>query len=160
MQGLGLWDWGRCCHLVYIQKVGSLWIGYVQLWIDVWESVEWGVLLLSKWKSHLVAWFGIWVFSIMDLAMSYFALCDVWVKTSENRTVMMQRMVVLSSFSWFSNMNVQVCGIIVESIIELTVYALDGLIYGLCASKYGFVCMWFCNMWYLNENCVLIINWR
>ena len=33
------------------------------------------------------------------------------------------------------------CGIIVESIIELTVYALDGLIYGLCASKYGFVCM-------------------
>ena len=29
---------------------------------------------------------------------------------------------------------------IVESIIELIVYALDGLIYGLCASKYGFVC--------------------
>ena len=35
----------------------------------------------------------------------------------------------------------QLCGIIVESIIELTVYALDGLIYGLCASKYGFLCM-------------------
>ena len=33
------------------------------------------------------------------------------------------------------------CGIIVESIIELTVYALDGWIYYLCASKYGFVCM-------------------
>ena len=32
------------------------------------------------------------------------------------------------------------CGIFVESIIELTVYALDGLIYGLRASKYGFVC--------------------
>ena len=36
-------------------------------------------------------------------------------------------------------------GIIEGSVIELTVYALDGLIYGLCASKYGFVCMWFCN---------------
>ena len=31
------------------------------------------------------------------------------------------------------------CGIIVESVIKLTVYALDGLIYGLCASKYEFV---------------------
>ena len=29
---------------MYIQKVGSLGIGFVQLWIDVWESVEWGVL--------------------------------------------------------------------------------------------------------------------
>ena len=33
------------------------------------------------------------------------------------------------------------CGIIVESIIELREYAYDGLIYALCASKYGFVCM-------------------
>ena len=33
------------------------------------------------------------------------------------------------------------CGIIEESVIELTVYALDGLIYGLCAPKYGFVYM-------------------
>ena len=38
-------------------------------------------------------------------------------------------------------MNVHNCGIIVESIIELTVYTLDGWIFGLCASKYGFVCM-------------------
>ena len=33
------------------------------------------------------------------------------------------------------------CSITVELIIELTVYALDGLIFGLCASKYGCVCM-------------------
>ena len=30
------------------------------------------------------------------------------------------------------------CGIIEESVIELTVYALDGLIYDVCAFKYGF----------------------
>ena len=47
-------------------------------------------------------------------------------------------MVVLSSFSAFFNYE---CSVFVVSIIELTVYALDGLIYGLCASKYGFVCM-------------------
>ena len=46
-------------------------------------------------------------------------------------------------------MNVQLCGIIVESIIELTVYALDGLIYGLCATKYGFVCMCMCILQYV-----------
>ena len=34
------------------------------------------------------------------------------------------------------------CGIIVETIIEVTVYALDELINGLCASKYGFVCIY------------------
>ena len=48
---------------------------------------------------------------------------------------MMQKMAVFSSFSN------QECSIIVESIIELTVYILDGLISGLCAFKYGFVCM-------------------
>ena len=45
---------------------------------------------------------------------------------------MMQKMVVLSSFSVFFNYE---WSIIVESIIELTVYALNGLIFGLCASK-------------------------
>ena len=33
------------------------------------------------------------------------------------------------------------CGIIVESIIELTVYALDGLIYGLCLTR-SIVVIW------------------
>ena len=33
------------------------------------------------------------------------------------------------------------CGIIEESVIALTLNALNGLIYGLCACKYGFVCM-------------------
>ena len=47
-------------------------------------------------------------------------------------------MVVLSSFSVFLNYE---CSVAVVSIIELTAYTLDGLIYGLCASKYGFVCM-------------------
>ena len=46
----------------------------------------------------------------------------------------MQKMVVLSSFSVFSS-------IIVVSIIELTAYTIDGLIYCFCASKYGFVFM-------------------
>ena len=59
---------------------------------------------------------------------------------------MMQKMVVLSSFSLFPTMIWNNCGIIEESVIELTVYALVGLIYGLCASKYGFVCLRFCNM--------------
>ena len=36
--------------------------------------------------------------------------------------------------------------IIEESVIELTVYALDGLSFGLCAYKNGFVCIRFCNM--------------
>ena len=31
----------------------------------------------STWKSHLMARFGIWVLSIMDLAMCDFTLCDV-----------------------------------------------------------------------------------
>ena len=47
-------------------------------------------------------------------------------------------MVVLSSCSVFFNYE---CSIIVVSIIELTACTLDGLIFGLCASKYGFVCM-------------------
>ena len=47
-------------------------------------------------------------------------------------------MVVLSSFSAFFNYE---CSIAVVSIIELTAYTLDGLIFGLCASKFGFVCM-------------------
>ena len=50
----------------------------------------------------------------------------------------MWKLVVLSSLSVFF---IYECSIIVELIIELTVYALDGLIFGLCASKYGFVCM-------------------
>ena len=54
---------------------------------------------------------------------------------------MMQKMVVLSSFSLFPTMIWNYCGIIEESVIESTVYALVGLIYGLCASKYEFVCM-------------------
>ena len=54
---------------------------------------------------------------------------------------MMQKMVVLSSFSLFPNMIWNYRRIIEESVIELTVYALVGLSYGLCASKYGFVCM-------------------
>ena len=33
------------------------------------------------------------------------------------------------------------CGIIEESVIALTLNALNGLIYGLWACKYGFVCM-------------------
>ena len=37
--------------------------------------------------------------------MCDFALCDVYVKTSENRPLMMQKMVVLSSFSVFSIKN-------------------------------------------------------
>ena len=53
---------------------------------------------------------------------------------------MMQKMVALSSFFNYES------SIIVVSIFELTAYTLDGLIFGLCASKYGFVCMWFCNM--------------
>ena len=61
----------------------------------------WSEEYFSTWKSHLMAWFGIWVFSIMDVAMCDFALCDVWVKTSENRHLMMQKMVVLRSFSVF-----------------------------------------------------------
>ena len=40
----------------------------------------------------------------------------------------MQKMVVFSSFSVFFNLE---CSIIVESIIELTVYALDGLLFSL-----------------------------
>ena len=48
---------------------------------------------------------------------------------------MMQIMVVLSSFFNYE------CYFFLESIIELTVYALDGLTFGLCASKYGFLCM-------------------
>ena len=60
-------------------------------------------------------------------------------KTSENRPLTMQKMVVLSSFSFFTIINN--CSISVESILELTVYTLEGLIFGLCASKYGFVCM-------------------
>ena len=65
--------------------------------------------------------------------MCDFALCDVSVKTSENRLLMMQKMVVVSSFFNYE------CSIIVVSIIELTAYTLDGLIFGLCAFKYGFV---------------------
>ena len=64
-------------------------------------------------------------------------------KTSENRPLLMQKMMVLRSFSVFFNYE---CSITVESKIEFTVYTLDGLIFGLCASKYGFVCMCFCNM--------------
>ena len=59
-------------------------------------------------------------------------------KTSENRPLMKQEMVVLSRFSVFCNYE---CSISVVSIIGLTVYTLDGWIFGLCASKYGFVCM-------------------
>ena len=51
---------------------------------------------------------------------------------------MMQKMFVLSSFSVFFNYE---CSIIVVSLFELTTYTLDGLIFGLCASKYGSVCM-------------------
>ena len=54
-----------------------------------------------------MAWFGIWVSSIMDMAVCNSALCDVWMKTSENRLLMMQKLVVLSSFSIFSIMNVE-----------------------------------------------------
>ena len=46
-------------------------------------------------------------------------------------------MVVLSSFSVFFNYE---CSVAVVSIIEFTAYTLDELIFGLCASKYGFVC--------------------
>ena len=60
-----------------------------------------------KQKSHWMAWFGIWVSSIMDMAVCNSALCDVWMKTSENRLLMMQKLVVLSSFSIFSIMNVE-----------------------------------------------------
>ena len=63
-------------------------------------------------------------------------------------------------FQFFQLWMLNYCGIIEESVIALTLNALNGLIYGLWACKYGFVCMWFCNMWYLNENCVLIMNWR
>ena len=48
------------------------------------------------------------------------------------------KMVVLSTFSAFFNYK---CSVAVVSIIELTAYTLDELIFGLCASKYGFVCM-------------------
>ena len=47
-------------------------------------------------------------------------------------------MVVLSSFSVFFKYE---CSVAVVSIIELTAYTLDELIFGLYASKYGFVCM-------------------
>ena len=48
------------------------------------------------------------MFSIMDLAMCDFALCDVLVQTNECRFFLkMQKMVVLSSFSVFSIMNTQ-----------------------------------------------------
>ena len=47
------------------------------------------------------------MFLIMDLAMCDFALCDVLVKTNENRFLVMQKMVVLSSFSVFTIMNAQ-----------------------------------------------------
>ena len=47
-------------------------------------------------------------------------------------------MVVLSSFSALFNYE---CSVAVVSIIELTAYILDELIFGLCAFKYGFVCM-------------------
>ena len=47
-------------------------------------------------------------------------------------------MVVLSSVSAFFNYE---CSVAVVSIIELTAYTLDELIFGLCASKYRFVCM-------------------
>ena len=50
----------------------------------------------------------------------------------------MPKMVVLSSFSAFFNYE---CSVAVVSIIELTAYSLDGWIFGLCASNYGFVCM-------------------
>ena len=44
----------------------------------------------------------------MDLAMCDFALYDVGVKTSENRPLLMQEMVVLSCFPvFFSIMNAQ-----------------------------------------------------
>ena len=43
----------------------------------------------------------------MDMAVCNSALCDVWMKTSENRLLMMQKLVVLSSFSFFSIMNVE-----------------------------------------------------
>ena len=56
-------------------------------------------------------------------------------KTSENRPLMMQKMIVWSSSSNYES------SIIVEYFIELTVYTLDELIFGLCASKYGCVCM-------------------
>ena len=39
--------------------------------------------------------------------MCDFALCDVSVNTSENRPLMMQKTAVLSSFSLFSIMNVE-----------------------------------------------------
>ena len=45
--------------------------------------------------------------SIMDMAVCNSALCDVCMKTSENRLLMMQKLVVLSSFSIFSIMNVE-----------------------------------------------------
>ena len=54
---------------------------------------------------------------------------------------MMQKMAVLSSFYVFYDYVNYEYPIIVESIIELTVYVSDGLIFGLCASEYGFVCM-------------------
>ena len=48
-------------------------------------------------------------------------------------------MVVLSSFSvFFFNYE---CSVAVVSIIQLKACTLDGLIFGLCASKYRFVCM-------------------
>ena len=43
----------------------------------------------------------------MDLAMCDFALCEVRVERSENMPLLMQKMVVLSSFSLFSIMNVE-----------------------------------------------------
>ena len=58
-------------------------------------------------------------------------------KSIENRLLIIQKMVVLSSFSVFFNYD---CSISVISIIELTASTMDGLIYGLCASEYGFVC--------------------
>ena len=50
---------------------------------------------------------------------------------------MMHTIFVLSCFSVvFFNYE---CSIIVVSIIELTVYTLDGWIFHFCVSKYGFV---------------------
>ena len=60
----------------------------------------------STWTSHLMAWFGIWAFSIMDLAICDFALCDVRVKTG--------------LWWWCSKWLFWEYSIIVESIIELS----------------------------------------
>ena len=57
---------------------------------------------------------------------------------NENRPLRIPKMVVLSTFSAFFNYE---CSFAEVSIIELTAYTLDELIFGLCASKYGCVCM-------------------